>query len=165
MESGPHTLAVEADLSALEHSDLGQRSSLGFEPPASTLEGGGQPRVLAVGTDEWAVRQMATGLERQGCAVLRCHDPGAPVFPCNALRPDRVCPIDAGFDVVVTMRARGLASITPGEWGVVCALHAGKPLVVAGVGTGSPLQQWTTALVPQGGDVMTAVKVAVRKGS
>lgn len=121
--------------------------------------------MLAVGTDEWAVRQMAAGLERQGCAVLRCHDPGEPVFPCNALRPDRVCPLDAGFDAVVTMRARGLTSITPGEWGVVCALHAGKPLVVAGVGTGNPLQPWTTALVAQGGDVMTAVKVAVRKGS
>lgn len=156
---------MEADLTAVDGPDQGQLSSPALPGTVPAQGSGGLPRVLAVGTDDWAVRQMGAGLERQGCQVLRCHEPGEPTFPCNALRPGRVCPLDAGFDVVVTMRARGLASISPGEWGVVCALHAGKPLVVAGVGTGNPLQPWTTELVAQGGDVMTAVKVAVRKGS
>jgi len=117
-------------------------------------------RVLVVGTDEWAIEQTAPLLERQGCTVLRCHEPGEPAFPCNALIEGRTCPLDAGFDVVVNVRARALNSLAPSEFGVVCALHNDIPLVVAGIGSEHPLRQWTTRLVDRGGDVASAAKAA-----
>lgn len=113
-----------------------------------------------VGTDDWAIEQTVPMLERQGCEVLRCHAPGEPDFPCNALIPGRTCPLDAGFEVVVTVRARALTTLAPGEFGVVCALHNDIPLVVAGVGADQPLDRWTTRLVAQGGDVASAAKAA-----
>ena len=126
----------------------------------------GPPTVLVVGTDDWAIEQSATALETGGCRVLRCHEPGEPAFPCNALVEGRTCPLDVGFDVVVTARARPLSSPSEGELGVVCALHAGAPLVVAGVGSERPFGPWAAATVEQGGDVLTACgKVAAATDS
>jgi len=116
----------------------------------------GAPTVLVVGTDDWAIEQSATELEAGGCTVLRCHEPGEPAFPCNALLQGRTCPLDVGFDVVVTVRARPLGAPTQAEMGVVCAVHAGAPLVVAGVASERPFGPWTALAVEQGGDVVTA---------
>jgi hypothetical protein len=121
----------------------------------------GRTRVLLVGTDDWAVQKMAPSLERAGLEVLRCHEPGEPAFPCNALRPDRVCPLEIGFDAIVTMRARGLDALADGEFGVVCGLRTGKPLVVAGVAGDNPLAPWTAQVVERGGDVSSAVRTAI----
>ncbi len=112
--------------------------------------------VLVVGTDDWAIEQSATELEAGGCRVLRCHEPGEPAFPCNALIEGRTCPLDVGFDVVVAVRARPLSAPSPAELGVVCALHAGTPLVVAGVGSDRLFGPWAAATVEPGGDVLTA---------
>lgn len=120
--------------------------------------------MLVVGTDDWAIEQTAPMLEAQGCEVLRCHEPGEPAFPCNALIPGRACPLDVGFEVVVTVRARAASTITPGEVGVVCALHNEIPLVVAGVGGWDPLGTWTAQLVDRGGDVASAAKAAALVG-
>lgn len=116
----------------------------------------GPPTVLVVGTDDWAIEQSATELEAGGCTVLRCHEPGEPAFPCNALIQGRTCPLDVGFDVVVTVRARALSEPTAAETGVVCALHQGVPLVVAGVASERPFGPWAALAVEQGGDVVTA---------
>ena len=109
--------------------------------------------MLVVGTDDWAIEQSATELEAGGCRVLRCHEPGEPAFPCNALVQGRVCPLDVGFDVVVTVRARPLSEPCQAELGVICALHQGVPLVVAGVGSERPFGPWASLAVEQGGDV------------
>ncbi|MHB8439759.1 MAG: hypothetical protein ACYDD4_11435 [Acidimicrobiales bacterium] len=123
--------------------------------------GDGAPaRVLVVGTDDWAVEQTAPMLEASGCEVLRCHEPGEPAFPCNALIEGRQCPLDVGFDVVVNVRARAIATLAPGEFGAVCALHNGMPLVVAGIGYEHPLDGWTASVVERGGDVASAVLAA-----
>jgi hypothetical protein len=111
---------------------------------------------LVVGTDDWAIEQAAASLETSGCEVLRCHEPGEPGFPCNALLKGRTCPLDIGFDVVLTMRARAIPSPAEGEMGVVCALHEGVPLVVAGVGTERPFGPWASSTVTPAGDVATA---------
>jgi len=116
---------------------------------------------LVVGTDDWAIEQCATELEAEGGRVLRCHEPGDPAFPCNALLEGRTCPLDEGFDVVVTVRARPLAEPSRAEMGVVCALHAGKPLVVAGVASERPFGPWASLAVEQGGDVATACEKVV----
>jgi hypothetical protein len=112
--------------------------------------------VLVVGTDDWAIEQSATELEAGGCTVLRCHEPGDPAFPCNALIQGRTCPLDVGFDVVVTVRARATSEPSQAEMGVVCALHQGTPLVVAGVASERPFGPWSALTVEQGGDVVTA---------
>jgi hypothetical protein len=113
-----------------------------------------------VGTHEWAIEQAAWAIEGAGCTVLRCHEPGQPSFPCNALIEGRTCPLDAGFDVVVTARARPLGTLTQPEFGVVCALHHGMPLVVAGVAPERPLGPWAAQQVEQGGDLVSACERA-----
>ena len=113
---------------------------------------------LVVGTDDWAVDQTAGALRRGGVTVLRCHEPGEPSFPCNAFIEGRVCPLAAGFDVVVTARARSSSQTEPGEIGVICALRTGHPLVVAGVTNASPFAQVATAEVKEGGGLVQACR-------
>ncbi len=114
------------------------------------------PRVLVVGTDDWAIEQSAAALEEAGFGVLRCHEPGQPEFPCNALIEGRTCPLDVGFDVVATVRARPLDTMAPGELGVVCALRHGIPLVAAGVAPERPFGPWASVTVEQGGELVGA---------
>jgi hypothetical protein len=114
------------------------------------------PRVLVVGTDDWAIEQSAAALEEAGFGTLRCHEPGEPEFPCNALIKGRVCPLDVGFDVVATVRARPLDTMAPGELGVVCALRHGIPLVAAGVAPERPFGPWAAVTVEQGGELVGA---------
>jgi hypothetical protein len=119
--------------------------------------------VLVVGTDDWAVERAATALASADIDVLRCQEVGEPSFPCNAFIEGRVCPIDAGFDVVLTARARPARSAEPREVGVVCALRAGRPLVVAGVTVGNPFASVATTTVGEGGDAAEACRAAAHK--
>lgn len=115
--------------------------------------------VLVVGTDDWAIEQAAGSMASAGYEVLRCHEPGEPAFPCNGIRPDRVCPLDRGFAVAVTMRARPSAQPTQSEFGVTCAIRAGVPLVVGGITEGNPFNEWAHR-VDARIDIATAVAVA-----
>jgi len=117
---------------------------------------GNARRVLVVGTDDWAIEQSAAALEEAGFGILRCHEPGEPEFPCNALIEGRSCPLDVGFDVVATVRARPLDTLAPGELGVVCALRHGIPLVAAGVAPDRPFGPWAAITVEQGGELVGA---------
>jgi hypothetical protein len=114
------------------------------------------PRVLVVGTDDWAIEQSAAALEDAGFGTLRCHEPGEPAFPCNALIEGRTCPLDVGFDVVATVRARPLDTMAPGELGVVCALRHKIPLVAAGVAPERLFGPWAAVTVEQGGELVGA---------
>jgi hypothetical protein len=119
-----------------------------------------RPTVLVVGTDDWAIERAADSVEGAGVEVLRCHEPGEPAFPCNALIPGRVCPLDVGFDAVLTARARPSRELEPGEVGVVCALRTRRPLVVAGVTVGNPFVGVATSVVAEGGDAAEACLMA-----
>ena len=114
--------------------------------------------VLVVGTDDWAIEQSAAALQAAGHEPLRCHDPGAPAFPCNALLPGRRCPLDIGVDAVVTSRARPVSAPTVTEMGVTCALHAGVPLVVTGISDRGPFNGLATRVVTEQGHVAAAVQ-------
>jgi len=149
------------DVSAALRSKGGVRISQVTDGPHDEGPSTGPPTVLVVGTDDWAIEQSATELEAAGCTVLRCHEPGQPAFPCNALVQGRTCPLDVGFDVVVTVRARALSEPSQAEMGVVCALHRGTPLVVAGVASERPFGPWAALTVEQGGDVVTACEKVV----
>ncbi len=124
--------------------------------PSGAAEYLPKPTVLVVGTDDWAIEQSAVVLEAGGCEVLRCHEPGEPAFPCNALIEGRTCPLDVGFDLVADVRALPLSNLAQSEFGVICALHHGKPLVVAGVAPDLPLGPWAALKVGQGGDLVSA---------
>lgn len=117
--------------------------------------------ILVVGTEDWAADQSAKVLQSCGHRVLLCHEPGEPAFPCNALIPGRTCPLDAGFDVVLTARARPTPAPAPGEMGVICALHDGAPLVSAGIAQKNPFTPWSTATVGPDGDLAEACQAAV----
>jgi len=121
------------------------------------------PRVLLVGTDDWAIEQSAAALEEAGFGTLRCHEPGEPDFPCNALIEGRTCPLDIGFDVVATVRARPLDTMALGELGVVCALRHGIPLVAAGVAPERPFGPWAAITVEQGGELVVACEKVAGK--
>ena len=116
--------------------------------------------VLVVGTDDWAVDQSATVLEATGHRVIRCHEPGEPAFPCNALIQGRTCPLDVGFDVVLTARARPAPVPAQGEMGVICALHERTPLVAVGISEKNPFSPWSSATVGSDGDLAGAVENA-----
>jgi hypothetical protein len=122
-------------------------------------------RILVVGTDEWAIEQAARQLGAFGRQVRRCHEPGEPSFPCNALLPGRRCPLDQGVDVVLDMRARPVTPPTPSEFGALCALHAAVPLVVAGVPGDSGFGPWAASAVEDGVDLMAACDSAAAGAS
>ena len=121
----------------------------------------GEPlTVLVVGTDDWAVDQAVAALAARGHRPLTCHRSGEPAFPCNALLPGRMCPLDIGFSVVVTVRARMNRVPSASEFGVVCGLHAGAGLVVAGVSVDNPYERWCQRVVQAGGDLVTECEQA-----
>ena len=111
--------------------------------------------VLVVGTDDWAVDQAVAALAARGHRPLTCHGSGEPAFPCNALIEGRTCPLDIGFAVVVTVRARISRIPAQAELGVICGLHAGAELVVAGVSADNPFERWSQRTVQLGGDLVT----------
>jgi len=115
-------------------------------------------RILVVGTDDWAAEQAATLLAEAGHETLSCHPPGEPAFPCNAFVDGRVCPLDVGFDVVLTVRARPLDQPAVGEIGVICGLRAGAALVTAGLGARNPFASLATRALGTGTDPTTVVE-------
>lgn len=121
----------------------------------------GRP-VLVVGTDDWAVEQAVESLTGSGHRVLTCHPPGQPALPCNALVEGRTCPLDVGFDVVVTVRARPVDQPALGEMGVICGLHAGAVLVAAGMAGRNPFDRWATPAAESGLDAAVAEAAANR---
>jgi hypothetical protein len=127
-------------------------------PEAGAEEGTRVLSVLVVGTDDWAIEQSAAALQAAGHEPLRCHDAGAPTFPCNALRAGRRCPLDIGVHAVVTSRARPVSTPTLTEMGVVCALHAGVPLVVTGISDRGPFNELAARVVTEQGHVAAAVE-------
>jgi hypothetical protein len=134
----------------------------GMETPLGTVKTAEEAAltVLVVGTDDWAAEHAADSLRAAGMNVLTCHDPGEPAFPCNAFIEGRVCPLDAGFDVVLTARTRPSKSPEPGEIGVICALRTGRPLVVAGVTVHNPFGAVAAEVVAEGGDAAGACRDA-----
>lgn len=142
-------------------------SAVPLPDPASVGEGHLSPvpsparTVLVVGTDQWAIDQAVGQLRAADRQVQRCHEPGEATFPCNALRPGRRCPIDVGVDVVLDMRARPVNPPALNEFGAVCALHAGVPLVVAGVPGDSGFGPWAATTVENGVELADACDDAV----
>lgn len=102
--------------------------------------------VLLLETDVDRGHDVAGHLAVAGHRVWRCHDHGAPAFPCRALTTG-TCPVeDPGVDVAVTVRRPYAVDPTPTEDGVSCALRARIPVVVATAGE-NPFGEYAAAVI------------------
>jgi hypothetical protein len=102
--------------------------------------------VLVVESDPGAAVIAIAQLEAAGHSVRRCHEVGAPAFPCSGLEPGH-CPLEeSAIDVVLTVRGSGHARPTPLEDGVTCALRRHAPVVVAGRTTLNPFERYPVTL-------------------
>jgi hypothetical protein len=118
-------------------------------------------RVLVVETERGAADGVAHDLGRAGHEVLRCHEPGAPAFPCAALDARRSCPVlDGIVDVAVTVRSHPSPQPTALEDGAGCALRHHVPLVVAGATALNPYEAWATEVLDRSDDVVAACERA-----
>jgi hypothetical protein len=104
-------------------------------------------RVLVVGTEDWAVEQAVEQLEASGCEALTCHPPGERAFPCNVFVDGATCPLTVGFEIAVTIRTRPLDEPALGEFGALCALRIGTPLISAGMAGRNPFARWSQRVV------------------
>jgi hypothetical protein len=79
-----------------------------------------------------AATEVAQRLGAEGNTLTYCHSPEPDDAPCVALGATGRCPL-TNLDVAVVVDARvDRAAITNAEFGAVCALHHGTPLVVTG---------------------------------
>jgi hypothetical protein len=96
-------------------------------------------------------------LAAAGHRTVRCHEPGAPAFPCNAIAPGHACPFDEGVvDVVLDVRPRPRSQPSPIEDGVNCALRRHIPVVVAGPEVLNPYAEFADVLIDTHDDVVRA---------
>jgi hypothetical protein len=90
-------------------------------------------RVLVVESEPGVADAAAEELRAAGHEVVRCHERGAPVFPCNALADDRRCPLDeAPVDAALDVRSGVGPAPTAWEDGFACAIRRRIPTVVTG---------------------------------
>ena len=102
-------------------------------------------KILVLDSDgEGGARQAAATLEAAGHEVHRCHDDGAPAFPCNGLSGATECPLHGVVDVAVVVREHPWPRPTALEDGVTCALRHAVPLVVSGRTALDPFDGWAT---------------------
>jgi len=89
-------------------------------------------RVLITEQLPGSATTVAGRLGAAGHQVTYCHGPGQPSIQCVGLAANGQCPLaDPGIAVVVDARNHcGLMTVR--EFGAMCALRRGTPLVVAG---------------------------------
>jgi hypothetical protein len=113
--------------------------------------------VLVLESERNAADAARAELAAAGHHTLRCHEPGAPAFPCNGVACDRTCPFDSEIvDVVLDVRPRPRSQPSPIEDGVSCALRRHVPVVVAGPEVLNPYADVATELIGSHEDVVGA---------
>lgn len=117
--------------------------------------------VLLIESRPGTTDRTASLLETAGHRVHRCHEPGAPSFPCKALIHAEDCPLDAHVDVALLVRSRISPRPTAVEDGVGCAIRAGIPVVEQGSDVLDPFAPWITRRIHRDDDVVAAVEQAV----
>jgi len=116
--------------------------------------------VLVVESDPGAALIAIEQLEAAGHRVRRCHEPGAPAFPCTGLDSGH-CPLEEdSIDVVLTVRGPGHARPSPLEDGATCALRRHAPVVVAGSTTLNPFEEFPITIVGVDGIVEACERAA-----
>lgn len=113
--------------------------------------------VMVLESDRGAADDAVHELERAGHVVLRCHDPGAPAFPCRGIVELSACPLRShGVDVALTVRVRHRAQPTVHEDGAGCALVHRVPLVISGPSVPDPYEGYEVRALDRTADVARA---------
>ncbi|MDP9336555.1 MAG: hypothetical protein M3Q30_25025 [Actinomycetota bacterium] len=113
--------------------------------------------VMVLESERGAADQAALDLTEAGHVALRCHEPGAPAFPCRGVEDQSSCPVlSHAVDVALTVRLRPRSQPAPQEDGVRCALMHHVPLVVAGSAVLDPYEGYEARLLDRDGDVVGA---------
>lgn len=111
--------------------------------------------VLVVGTEAWAVDRAARGLQQAGHRVVGCPLADDLGRACATLDGSG-CGLDDHLDVVLVVRARPLDRVVRSEYGALCALRRGIPLVLAGTGGRHPFAEFAATTVDIDGDLVGA---------
>jgi hypothetical protein len=98
--------------------------------------------VLVTESIAGAAQAAVSELEAAGHRVHRCHEEGAPLFPCAGLATD-ACPLDSGaIDLVLAVRPHVRTNPAAGEDGVTCGLRRRIPVAVAGQAVMNPFESF-----------------------
>ncbi len=110
--------------------------------------------VLVIESRPGAAGEATRALESAGHHTVTCYrSRDRAAFPCRAVLDPADCPLDAGADVALLVRARN-ADPGPREQGASCAIRAGVPLVEAGPSVLDPYEPYLARRVE--GDVVAA---------
>jgi hypothetical protein len=113
--------------------------------------------VMVLESDRGVADVAIQELSDAGHVVLRCHDPGSTVFPCNGIDEKLRCPLESHVvDVALTARSGHRTQPTDREDGVRCALMHRVPLVVAGPAVLDPYAQYEARVLDRTDDVVGA---------
>jgi hypothetical protein len=74
--------------------------------------------------------ELARRLRYLGCVVSTCHDGSTDI--CNGVVPGG-CPLEGSSPADLVIGVRGEREMTAREYGVVCGLRAGLPVVLTGL--------------------------------
>ena len=118
-------------------------------------------RVLVTETTPGGGVHLADQLHAAGHEVVACHVPGALTFPCTGMA-NGPCPIDDGVDVAVTVRLHPQSGPAPSEDGLLCALRARVPVVIAGQTLFQPFSGFDAVDVPGDENLVAAIEAVTR---
>lgn len=118
-------------------------------------------RVLVLESDPGIAAASERALLEAGHEVVRCHEPGAPSFPCAGVPDHHGCPLDGGrVDVALLVRDPIVERARVREAGVACAIRARVPVLE--MGDSSAHNPYAGFVEEISGDVVGAVELAGR---
>jgi len=87
-------------------------------------------RILVTEQNPGQSKDLAQRLRYLGCTVSTCHGDNTDL--CNGVVPGG-CPLEGRFPADLVIGVRGETEFTAREYGVVCGVRAGLPVVVTGL--------------------------------
>ena len=110
--------------------------------------------IMVLDGDPAAAAGAARELTDAGHVVLRCHEPGAPAFPCRGIADQSTCPLSShAVDVALAVTSAAQAAPVAVDGGR-CVLMHHVPLVVAGASALDPYRDFATRVVDGTHDIV-----------
>jgi hypothetical protein len=113
-------------------------------------------RVLVLESEPGVSQSYEQQLAAAGHDVVRCHEAGAPSFPCTGIADHAGCPLEAApVDVALLVRDAIDERPTHRESGVSCAMRARVPVIEPRPAEGA-VDPFAGYVTPFDGDVVAA---------
>jgi hypothetical protein len=120
-------------------------------------------RILVLESDFGTAIRYEDALRAAGHDLVRCHEPGAPAFPCAGVVDHSTCPLDEGaVDAAILVRDPIAERPSAREAGVACAIRARVPVLEPATDEHDPFAGYVERVE---GDLVAAVELAVRRPS